>query len=231
MKMGASRAATVVGSVDVSSFERYPAAEKANAKIKYGLAPSDLVCGVVGSLVWTARQSYCYGQELIEALKLLKRTDVSLLIVGDGTGRERLQASVPSALADRVRFTGRIPHEEIVSAINAMDIGFITQTMDELGRYRLTTKLPEYLACGTPVAMSPIPGFFDYVHPAGWALSPEHPASAGFHASCARWLESLTREDVAAAADLARDIALKLFDYRETTVRFRAFVDNTLGAS
>ena len=183
---------------------------------------------MVGSLRWTPRQSYCYGLELVETLKRLKRPDISLLIVGDGTGKDILQSRLPDDLRGRAVFTGRLPETEVVRALNAMDIGFITQTLDQLGNYRLTTKLPEYLACSLPVAMSPVPGFFDYALGAGWALPARHPASPEFHQQCAAWLDRLTAEEVAAKAQPARAIACERFDYSLLSRRFQLFANSLL---
>ena len=125
-------------------------------------------------------------------------------------------------------FTGRLEEDEVVGAMNAADIGFVTQSLDGLGNYRLTTKLPEYLACGLPVAMSPIPGFYDYVREAGWALPPFHPASADFHAGCASWLDGLTREEIATRSVHARPLAEARFDDERLSARFCAFVEDLL---
>ena len=221
---GAKRAATVEGAVDTSIFYPYAEAERGVLKQKFGLNPSHLVCGVVGSLKWTPRQAYVYGLELVEMLKLVKRLDISVLIVGDGDGRVLLEKRIPDHLKSRIIFTGRLPQAEVVAALNAMDIGFITQTLDQLGNYRLTTKLPEYLACGLPVAMSPIPGFYDYVSKAGWSLAAFHPASAEFQQSCANWLDNLSWSEVQAKATNARGIATENFDYNLMSERFREFV-------
>ncbi len=231
LTLGAKRAVTVEGAVDLETFMPYPAAERKTAKERFGLNPSHLVCGVVGSLRWTPRQSYCYGLELVETLKLLKRTNVSLLIVGDGTGKSILEQRVPEHMRSRVVFTGRLPEADVVTAMNALDIGFITQTLDALGNFRLTTKLPEYLACGLPVAMSPVPGFYDYASAAGWALPAWHPASAEFHQACAAWLEDLSRDDIAEKTKQARPTAQTYFDYNMLSRRFELFVDDLLASS
>lgn len=228
LKMGAKRAITVEGGVDLSIFYPYTASERLTIRQKYGIHPEHLVCGIVGSLMWSSRQSYCYGLELIESLKRVKRQDISILVVGDGNGRQRLEAAIPNTLRSRVVFTGRLPEAEVVSAINAMDIGFVTQTLDELGNYRLTTKLPEYLACNLPVAMSPIPGFYDYVALAGWSLPPHHPASTEFHTRCAQWLDQLCWSDVKEKANYAKEIARKYFDYNLVNKKFCDFVHGLL---
>lgn len=229
IKLGAKRAITLEGGADFNLFQPKSAEERRSFRQKYGIPQEHLVCGVVGSLLWNNRQSYSYGYELIEALKLVKRDDITVLIVGDGSARERLQSLVPEALRSRVVFTGRLPQTEVVEAMNVMNIGFVTQTLDELGSFRLTTKLPEYLACGVSVAMSPIPGFYDYAASAGWALPAFHPASHDFHLGCARWLDHLEWKDVASKSQVAPEIAKKYFDYDVIGDRFANFVHPLLG--
>jgi glycosyltransferase involved in cell wall biosynthesis len=228
LRLGARRAITIEGGVDLARFRALSPGEKAAARGRFGLAADHLVCGVVGSLAWTPRQAYCYGLELIESLKRVTRRDISVLIVGDGDGLERLKAAVPLELKSRVVFTGRLPESEVVAAMNAMDIGFVTQSLDALGSFRLTTKLPEYLACGVPVAMSPIPGFYDYAQDAGWPLPPFHPASPEFHARCAAWLDALSAAEIAARAEHARGVAEERFDDERLGRKFRSFVEALL---
>lgn len=227
-KMGAPRGCTVEGGADLARFRPLDRVSRQAARARFGVPPDSLVCGVVGSLVWTKRQSYSYGLELIETLRHLKRKDVSMLIVGDGDARRILEDRIPASLRDRVHFTGRLEGGDLIEAMNAMDIGFITQTLDSLGSYRLTTKLPEYLACGLPVAMSPIPGYYDYCAEAGWALPAQHPASEGFHRGCAAWLDKLTPEDLANKTAHARPLAEQRFDYRMLGARFANFVTDLL---
>ena len=231
MHLGAPRGVTVEGSVATDVFRSYSVEERAVAKKRFGLDPGHLVLGVAGSLKWTPRQQYSYGLELVETIKLLKRRDVSAMIVGDGDGRAELERRVPADLKQRVVFTGRISEMDVVDALNAMNIGFITQTLDELGSYRLTTKLPEYLSTGLPVAMSPIPGFFDYVGEAGWSLPAHHPATREFHSECATWIDGLSWDEVRLRASKTRDIAAARFDYSTTRPRFQAFIGSLCNQS
>jgi glycosyltransferase involved in cell wall biosynthesis len=228
LAMGAPRAITVEGGVDLARFRPLSAAARLAARAKFGLEAEGLVCGVVGSLIWTRRQRYCYGLELVEMMRYLGRKDVSILIVGDGDARGILEQKMPSALRHRIHFTGRLEGEDVIEAMNSMDIGFVAQTLDELGKYRLTTKLPEYLACGLPVAMSPIPGYYDYAAEAGWALPAMHPATEEFHRGCAAWIDALTWQDVAAKAANARALAEHRFDYARLGLRFADFVMEVL---
>ena len=228
LKMGAPRGVTIEGAVDTHIFTSYPAVQRKELKGRYGLDPSHMVCGVVGSLQWTPRQAYCYGLELVEMLPYLAREDISVLIVGDGDGRAQLEARVPPSMRSRVVFTGRVPEDEVVDTLNAMDVGFITQTLDDLGLYRLTTKLPEYLAAGLPVAMSPNPGYFDYAQNAGWALPAHHPANPAFHRACAAWLDTLSWDAIEKRRAIAPELAEKYFDYKVVRPRFEAFIEQVL---
>ena len=133
LKMGAKTAVTVEGAVDLNVFYPYEQSRRLAIRQKYGLNPNHLVCGVMGNLNWMTRQSWCQGYDLVEFLKRLKREDVSLLIVGDGTGKTRLEQAIPEKLRPRVVFTGRAPETEVVDAINAMDIGFVTPNFRRIG--------------------------------------------------------------------------------------------------
>jgi glycosyltransferase involved in cell wall biosynthesis len=226
LKLGARRAVTIEGGADLQLFRPGGLAEKKRLRARFGLPESALVCGVVGSLVWSPRQKYCYGLELVEIITRLRRQDVVMFIVGDGDALERLRAAVPEALRQRVVFPGRLSEPDVVDAMNAMDIGFIVQTLDALGNFRLTTKMPEYLACGLPIAMSPIPGFYDYAKEVGWALPPLHPASAEFHRQAAIWLDALTREEIDTRRAGARALAEQRFDYGRLAEKFSAFIED-----
>ncbi len=229
LELGAPRGVTIEGAVDLELFRPLPESERERIRASYGIRPGHLVCGIVGSLLWTPSQNYCYGLELIEAARRLKRDDMSFLLVGDGTGKAILQERVPETMKNRVIFTGRVPEQEVVRVMNAMHIGFITQTLDKLGSYRLTTKMPEYLATGLPIGISPIPGYFDYVgEAAGCALPPYHPASAIFHDKLAQWLETVDRAEVEGKRAACRTIAEERFGYEMIAARFRSFVEYVL---
>ena len=228
LKMGAPRGVTVEGGVDPAVFTPPTDEQRRAAKAATGLDPNHLVLGLAGSLTWTPRQRYAYGLELVEALPRLRRTDVSVLIVGDGDGRAELERRVPGGLRGRVVFTGRVPEGDVARLLHAVDVGFITQTLDGLGRYRLTTKLPEYLAAGVAVAMSPVPGFFDYAAPAGWPLPEGHPADAGFHAALAAWVDGLDSDDVRARQAAAPAEAARHFAYGVIRPKFAAFLAHVL---
>ncbi|MEM8828049.1 MAG: glycosyltransferase [Cyanobacteria bacterium P01_G01_bin.19] len=223
MRMGAPSAVTVEGAVASDIFYPYSPEKRRAIRQKLGIPEDHLVCGVVGSLIWVPPQSYCYGYELVEILQRVKRKDISFLIVGDGDGKELMEKAVPEELRDRIVFTGRLPESEVVDAMNAMDIGFVT-LFGEMGKYRLTTKLPEYLACGVPVAMNPTAAFYDYAAQGGWALPNGHPSDRKFLDRCSVWLNNLDWLEVNAKKSAAVEVATKYFDYKIIAPKFRDFI-------
>ncbi|VEP15941.1 Glycosyltransferase involved in cell wall bisynthesis [Hyella patelloides LEGE 07179] len=227
MRMGAPKAVTVEGAVASDIFYPYSPEKRRAIRQKLGIPENHLVCGVVGSLIWVPPQSYCYGYELVEILKRVKRDDISFLIVGDGDGKTRMEEAVPKSLRSRIVFTGRLPESEVVSAMNAMDIGFVT-LFGEMGNYRLTTKLPEYLGCGVPVAMNPTAGFYDYAANGGWALPEGHPSDRFFWDRSALWLDNLSWQEVKTKKEAAVEVAAKYFDYEVIAPKFRDFMHRLL---
>ena len=117
---------------------------------KFGIPPDALVIGIVGALVWNARVGYCYGYELLNALKLVKRRDAVALIVGDGDGRPQLTAAAGAMLGSRLVSRRRIARQEVPEYLAAMDIASLPQSVDQVGSFRYTTKVSEYLAAGLP---------------------------------------------------------------------------------
>lgn len=227
IRMGASKAVTVEGAVASDVFYPYSLDKRRAIRQKWGISEKHLVCGVVGSLIWVPPQAYCYGYELVEILQRVQRRDISFLVVGDGDGKARMEAAVPPELRDRIIFTGRLSESEVVEAMNAMDIGFVT-LFGEMGKYRLTTKLPEYLGCGVPVAMNPTAAFYDYAAPGGWALPEGHPSDRDFLNSCAKWLDNLDWQEVKLKKQAALELAATYFDYKVIAPKFRDFVHRLL---
>ncbi|WP_159449274.1 glycosyltransferase [Demequina sp. NBRC 110051] len=220
IEMGAPRGLTVEGFAPAGFDANGPDMRKT-----LGIAPTDLVLGVSGSLNWSKRQQYCYGLELVKASAHTKRADVRFLVVGDGSGLDRLREL--AGTDPRFVFTGRVPFEDMPAYLRTMDLAVISQTPDVLGLCRLTTKMPEYLACGIPVAMTASPGFHDYVGRAGMALPLLHPASDAFAKELASVFEKLDPADLAHRARIASETAAARFDRSELSARFASLVETT----
>jgi glycogen synthase len=104
--------------VDMELFGRPPAADAAFAR-SLGLAGADTV-GFIGSFY-----DYEGLDDLIAAMPLLaeRRPKARLLLVGGGPMEEALKVQAgASPVADRIRFVGRVPHEEVERYYALIDI-------------------------------------------------------------------------------------------------------------
>ena len=98
---------------------------------------------------------------LIRAFKgvLNELGDVWLLIVGDGPLRPRLEALAKELnVADRVRFTGNVPREEVPKFLAVADVFVLPSSVEGLPKALL-----EAIAMGKPVVATIAPGIIDVV--------------------------------------------------------------------
>ena len=120
---------------------------------------------------------------LIKALASIRaqrpELPTSLHIYGRGDAEEQLRALAQSVgVADRVRFHGRIPLEEVAAAIAPSDIGIAPTRRDPMTDFSLSTKLFEYSAMGKPVVASRLPTVEHYFPPDTLAMyTPGDPAA------------------------------------------------------
>jgi glycosyltransferase involved in cell wall biosynthesis len=100
---------------------------------------------------------WCYGLELIEAIRLLKNERVIGVIIGDGSGVDQLkQRCRDYGIRERVRFWRQVPYDELPQRLCLLDVCLSTQTNNLAGRVRTTGKLPLYLAAGRYVLASDV---------------------------------------------------------------------------
>jgi glycosyltransferase involved in cell wall biosynthesis len=99
-------------------------------------------------------------ETLIEATARLVEAgrDVACLIVGEGRRRERLEAvAAASGVADRIIFTGPVPHDE-VPAIYALLDAFVVPRRDERAARLVTPLKPfEAMAMARPMIVADLP--------------------------------------------------------------------------
>ncbi len=197
---------------------------------RLGIAPNAMVFGVVGSLAWNRRVHYCYGLELAQALPLAaERTDLHVLIVGDGDGRAHIER-LRSAATSRLHLTGRVPRPEVGDYLAAMDVVTLPQSVDAVGNFRYTTKLSEYLGSGVPVVVNQIPLAYDL--PGEWVfrLPGRSPWDPAFVEALAKLMREVSREEL---EDKRRETekALPLFQRDPQVQRFTRFLLDRLAAS
>ena len=195
---GARRAMTAAG---WAPFERSASElQQARRRIRalFGIPGDALVFGIAGALIWNERIGYCYGAELVRALLRVDRDDVFVLIAGDGSGKRELERMAGVQLGRRILLTGRVPRSEVPDYLAAMDIGSLPQSADQVGSFRYTTKLSEYLAADLPVVTGQIPLSYDLDDGRLWRLAGEAPWDEAYIAGLTHLMNTATAADVAA---------------------------------
>lgn len=185
------------------------------------------VLGCVGSMEWSEAHQFCYGWDLIEALHYLNDLPVSVLLVGDGNGRRRLEARAQElGIATRVHFVGQQPYERLADFLGAMNACVSTQSADIVGMVRTTGKLPLYLAHDKLVVATDV-GEARSVLPGVGILLPyvgvkdvKHPERL---AQAVR--QCIADPDWRSPAGSARNVAMQHFDYEMLSQRLEALLN------
>jgi hypothetical protein len=223
LSFGVRRAMTAAGWAPFVPLPEVQAADRARIRRELGIPPGNLVIGIAGSMVWTRRYGYCYGWELVEAAHRIHRTDVTFLLVGDGSGQVRLKDRARMLPKGRVIFAGRVPQDQLPAYYAAMDIGSLPQSVDQVGGFRYTTKLSEYLAFGLPVITGQIPLAYDLDDGWLWRLPGEAPWSEEYVAALARMIDGLEAHALAAKKDMV-PMSAPEFDRDRQVARVTAFI-------
>lgn len=80
------------------------------------------------------------------------RQNTSLLIVGDGPDRQRLEALASSRASGRCHFTGTLPYQYLGAILSRCDIGYVSYPNDTLNnRFCAPNKVYEYASVGLPM--------------------------------------------------------------------------------
>jgi glycosyltransferase involved in cell wall biosynthesis len=127
-----------------------------NLRKKIGFTSSDLVIGFIGAL-----QAWVDFEPLFTALEVLarKRTDLKLLIVGDGDKLPEIRRRASTYLPENTAiFTGYIDYARVPEYIGCMDICILPFTSGGVAQGALPLKIFEYLASAKPVISTPLSG-------------------------------------------------------------------------
>jgi glycosyltransferase involved in cell wall biosynthesis len=227
LTFGAPRAITVPGWAPYSPFLDEQAASRREIRKKLDIAPDDLVFGLVGSLAWTKRIGYCYGLELVRALARTNRPNLKVVIVGDGEGRTHLEKAAGERLGESVKLTGRVPRDQIPDYLAAMDVASLPQSVDQVGSFRYTTKLSEYLAAGLPVVTAQIPLAYDLGDAWLWRLPGKSPWDNRYIHALACLMNRLTTAELK-DKQLAVPNSLPEFDRDAQVRRVTAWITDLL---
>lgn len=230
LTFGTPRAVTAAG---WAPFRWTPAeltAARRRVRSALGIPANALVIGIAGSMVWSPRYRFCYGAELVRALALVRRPDVYALLVGDGTGRAKLELLAEDRIGRTVLFTGRVPRADVPEYLAAMDLGSLPQSVDLVGSFRFATKISEYLAAGLPIVTGQIPMGYDLDDGWVWRLPGNAPWGMQYVRSLAELLEHLTPAQLAEKR-AAVPFDHPTFDRARQIRRVTAFVADVLAES
>jgi glycosyltransferase involved in cell wall biosynthesis len=145
-----AKIAIVPNAVDVDLF--VPVERDVALAADLGIAADEVVLGYISSLTHYEGVSY-----LLEAIARLAADGhpVRGLIVGDGPEYAALVAHAARlGLADRVLFTGRVPHEDVLRYYGLIDIFVIPRTADRVSQLVTPLKPLEAMATGRVVVVS-----------------------------------------------------------------------------
>ena len=107
-------------------------------------------------------------ESLIQAMReVQKRTDLDLVLVGDGYDRSRLEA-LSRKLAVRTRFTGRLDRARFIDALAQAEV-LVLPTQNRLEAFGIV--LLEAMACETPVLAFNTPGVAEVAEEGGMVYS------------------------------------------------------------
>jgi PEP-CTERM/exosortase A-associated glycosyltransferase len=119
---------------------------------EFGIGPEEIVLGYVSSF-----SGYEGIQFLIEAVAELIRRGHAVrgLLVGDGPDKSRLEAHAASlGLPNRIVFTGRVPHADILQYYGLIDVFVVPRTADRVSHLVTPLKPFEAMATGRTVVVS-----------------------------------------------------------------------------
>lgn len=222
LTFGCPRAMTAPG---WAPFEPQPE-RRSEIRRRLGIPEASVVFGIVGSLAWNRRVGYGYGLELAEAILRVERSDVRVVIVGDGDGRSELEKRA-SRSSGRCLLTGRVPRDDVPAYLASFDVASLPQSLDGVGMFRYTTKISEYFATGLPIVTGRLPLAYDLDVGGFWRLPGHAPWSPTYHAALADLMRTITADELAEKRAAAAR-RLPEFDKERQIARTTAFLRDLL---
>ena len=207
---------------------RAAAGARAEVRGRLGIPAEALVVGLTGSIQFSPRRGYIYGSELVSAIRRCERSDVVACIVGDGSGLERLKQLAGEDLGTRVFLPGRVAPSEVPDHLAAFDLASLSQSVDQVGSFRYTTKLSEYLAAELPVITGETPLSYDLDEGYFWRLPGAAPWSADYQDALTGLLESLSSEEISHRREAVLQRRADPFDMLVQQRRARDFIADLL---
>lgn len=123
--------------------------KKREDRLKWGFSPKDLV---VGHLCTFTDGGILDLPMILDSWAKLKQPEIHFLLIGGGPKEPQVLRMIDERdLRSRIRRTGLLSHEEVPSALNAMDVGMVFMRDTPANHARVSFKVIEYLAMNVPV--------------------------------------------------------------------------------
>jgi hypothetical protein len=152
---------------------------------------------------------------------------LKVLIVGEGAGRSQLERAAGKRLGESVILTGQVPREQVPDYLAAMDVASLPQSVDQVGSFRFTTKLPEYVAARLPIVTGQIPLAYDMGDEWLWRFPGKAPWDERYLEALALLMDRVSLSEVNAKRN-AVPHALPEFDRNKQIGRATSFVNDLL---
>jgi glycosyltransferase involved in cell wall biosynthesis len=201
--IAAEKVFVIPNGVDPEAFAPMPADPSTRAR--YGLGDR-FVIGYISNLDHP-REDF---ETLIAATARLagEGRDVACLIVGDGTRRSALEGVARSSgAADRIVFTGQVPHEEVRGLYALVDAFIVPRTDERAARLVTPLKPFEAMAMARPVIVADLPALVEIAPDGVRGLSYRTQEPADLARAVGRLMDDSGLRDRLAAAGRAWVIA------------------------
>ena len=194
--IAADKVFVIPNGVDPAAFA--PMTADPAARAKYGLGDR-FVIGYISNLDHP-REDF---ETLIAATARLagEGRDVACLIVGDGTRRSELESVARSSgAADRIVFTGQVPHEEVRGLYALIDAFIVPRTDERAARLVTPLKPFEAMAMARPLIVADLPALVEIAPDGVRGLSYRTEDPADLARAVARLMDDAELRDRLAAA-------------------------------
>jgi glycosyltransferase involved in cell wall biosynthesis len=181
----AERVFVVPNGVDAETFSPMPPDPAIRARYDLG---ERFVIGYISNLDHP-REDHA---SLIAATARLAESgrDVACLIVGDGTRREELETLArASGAADRIVFTGQIPHDKVRAMYATIDAFVVPRTNERAARLVTPLKPYEAMAMARPLIVADLPALTEIAPDGVRSLAYPTGEPAGLAAAAARLMD------------------------------------------
>jgi glycosyltransferase involved in cell wall biosynthesis len=179
--------------------QRFFPSSQAAARRELGLAEFDPVIGYVGTRPWERG-----GAQLLEAAARLRAKHLRLGVVIVGAGKlvaAMKRRATELGLAERCHFAGYVPYRKIPLYMNSLDVG-VSINLKPGWQLNSELKVRQYLACGTPIVISP--GSNEFVQAENFGTVVESEDLGAITQAIERWLALRPAEREAFSARAAR---------------------------